>query len=118
MANIIIVAAIVVIFAFALKKSIGHFKGNAVCCGGDSAPVKVKKKKLDKVAAEKTMKIEGMTCGNCSTRVENALNRMENVRASVNLRKKEAKIIMSENIADEELIRTVEKEGYKVTGIN
>lgn len=117
MANVIIIAAIAVIFVLALKKSIGHFKGNAVCCGGDAAPVKVKKKKLNNISAEKIMEIEGMTCSNCSTRVENALNRMENVRADVNLRKKEAKITMSENISDEELIRAVEREGYKVISI-
>ena len=34
---------------------------------------------------EKTMKIEGMSCGHCSARVEQALNAIDGVSAKVNL---------------------------------
>lgn len=36
MINVILVLFIIVIFAFALRNSIKHFKGEGSCCGGDS----------------------------------------------------------------------------------
>ncbi len=39
-----------------------------------------------------TVKIEGMSCGHCSARVEKALNRLPGVRASVNLADKTATV--------------------------
>lgn len=118
MINIVIGGIIAVILIIAAVKSVGHFKGNAVCCGGNAGLVKLEKKKLDKVVSEKNMTIEGMTCSNCSARVENALNSIDCVKAKVNLHKKQAHIQMSEPVDDEELRLAVEKTGYKVVSIN
>ncbi len=118
MINVVIGGIIAVILIIAVIKSVGHFKGNAVCCGGDAGLVKPEKKKLDKVINEKDMIIEGMTCSNCSARVENALNSIDCVKAKVNLHKKQANIQMSEPVDDEELRLAVEKAGYKVVSIN
>ena len=45
MINIILVLFIIVIFAFALKNSIKHFKGEGSCCGGGDGTL-VDKKQL------------------------------------------------------------------------
>lgn len=118
MINIVIGGIIVIIVIIAVMKSIKHFKGDAVCCGGDAGLVKPQKKKLDKVVAEKDMLIDGMTCSNCSARVENALNGIDNVKAKVNLNKKRAHIEMSERVDDAVLRTAVEKAGYKVVSIS
>lgn len=63
----------------------------------------------------KTLLIEGMTCAACSTRVDKALNKIEGiVKANVNLSTNKALLeFPSGLITDEELIKIVEKAGYK-----
>lgn len=58
-----------------------------------------------------------MHCENCEIRVENALNRLDNVACKVNLKKKTAVVSYSAEISDSLLKETVEKTGYKVTSI-
>ncbi|SHJ56189.1 heavy-metal-associated domain-containing protein [Parasporobacterium paucivorans] len=63
------------------------------------------------------MNIEGMTCGHCSQRVENALNGLDGVQATVDLNKKKAFINLSGEISEETLKAAIEDAGYTVTGI-
>ncbi|NMD38982.1 MAG: HAD-IC family P-type ATPase, partial [Christensenellaceae bacterium] len=64
---------------------------------------------------KKVVKIEGMSCGHCSARVEKALNALANVSASVDLAKKQATV---EGDASNELItKTITDAGYEVVGI-
>lgn len=65
----------------------------------------------------KTMKIEGMTCGHCSARVEKALNGIAGVEAHVNLEKKEATVTIQGDVSDATLEKAVENAGYEVTSI-
>lgn len=65
----------------------------------------------------KIMKIEGMTCGHCSGRVEKALNALEGVSAKVDLAAKTATISHSKNVTDEILRNAVENAGYEVVEI-
>ena len=52
MINVILVLFIIVIFVFALKNSIKHFKGESSCCGGGSGTL-VEKKHLANPVVEK-----------------------------------------------------------------
>ena len=65
----------------------------------------------------KTMKIEGMSCGHCSARVEKALNALEGVSATVDLEAKTATLQLAVEQPDELLKKTVEDAGYEVVGI-
>lgn len=65
----------------------------------------------------KIMKIEGMSCGHCSKRVEDALNAISGVNAKVNLELKQAEIILTKDIKDKVLKTAVEKAGYEVISI-
>ncbi|MBU5428221.1 heavy metal translocating P-type ATPase [Tissierella pigra] len=86
-------------------------------------PNKVKPENLIKVIektgyevplVKKTLIIEGMTCAACSTRVEKVLNKLERVKATVNLSTNKATVEYLSGLTDEEtLIKTVEKAGYK-----
>ena len=64
---------------------------------------------------QKILKIEGMSCSHCSARVESALNAIEGVSATVELKKKRA--VVKTDVADDVLIKAVEDAGYKVVGI-
>lgn len=66
---------------------------------------------------KKTIKIEGMTCGHCSARVEKALKAVDGVtEASVSLKKGEA-YVSGENLDDTLLMREVENAGYKALSV-
>ena len=66
---------------------------------------------------KKTMKIEGMMCGHCTGRVEKVLNALEGVEATVSLEDKAAYVILTGDVSDELLKKTVEDEGYQVLEI-
>lgn len=63
---------------------------------------------------EKIIKIEGMSCSHCSQRVEKTLNQIPGVTATVNLDKKEATVILTEDVADSVLKEAVEDAGFQV----
>lgn len=57
--------------------------------------------------------IGGMTCGACAARVERTLNKLDGVRASVNLATAKAHVELSGDSADvESLVAAVERTGY------
>ena len=66
---------------------------------------------------EKTIKIEGMTCGHCQARVEKALNAIEGVTAKVNLSEKNATVVLSKEVSDETLMAAVNDVGYEAVAI-
>ena len=63
---------------------------------------------------QKTLKIEGMSCGHCSARVEKALNALNGVEAKVDLAAKTAQINLTEEVSDEILKKAVIDAGYEV----
>ena len=66
----------------------------------------------------KTMVIEGMSCGHCSSRVEKALNGIEGVSAVVNLDKKVATVSLKKDVPNDVLRAAVVEAGYKVVSID
>ena len=61
--------------------------------------------------------IDGMACGHCSGRVEQALNALEGVSASVDLGQKTAFVTVTSDITDEKLSATVTDCGYTVVEV-
>ncbi|MCD1654134.1 heavy-metal-associated domain-containing protein [Treponema zuelzerae] len=61
-----------------------------------------------------TLKIQGMSCGHCSARVEKALNSLPGVSARVNLAEAYATVEAPEGFPLEQLTQAVEKAGYAV----
>ena len=66
---------------------------------------------------ERIIKIEGMSCGHCSSRVEEALNSIEGLEAKVDLEKNEARVKLTSDISNDELIKSVTDAGYKVISV-
>ena len=87
------------------------------CCGGGD--VKVPKKKLTGTIVEtKIVDIEGMTCGHCKARVEQALDTIDGAAAEVNLHRNHAVVKMTREVSDDEIRRALAGSGYTITGIH
>ena len=115
--TLIVLLIVIVIVAFALKSSIGHFKGEGGCCGGGETILPDHKELSGPKIGEKTVHIEGMHCENCKNRVERAINRIDGAVARVNLKKKIALVSFDRDVSDEEIRKAVENLDYKVVGI-
>ncbi|MCH5277334.1 MAG: heavy metal translocating P-type ATPase [Desulfovibrionaceae bacterium] len=67
---------------------------------------------------EKTLQIEGMSCGHCSARVKKALEDVDGVsQAVVSHERKNAVVTLSRDVPDDVLKQAVEAQGYQVVGI-
>lgn len=118
MANAIIVIVLIAICIYAVKSYMGKLAHG--CCGGESdSPknIKVKDKHSEHYPYSATIKIDGMTCSHCKTRVENALNENDGVWAEVNLKDGLADVKMKKPYSADELKRIVTKAGYTVESI-
>lgn len=115
MTDIVILVLVLLIAVLALLRSKKHFKGG--CCGSGSNTIRSRKTLTDPKIGEKVLTVEGMHCGNCQARVENALNRLDGVACLVNLKKKTATVTYSREVTDAELKDPLEKLGYRVTQI-
>ncbi|NCC14794.1 MAG: heavy metal translocating P-type ATPase [Clostridia bacterium] len=71
----------------------------------------------EETTMKKVLKIDGMSCGHCTARVEKALNAIDGVTAEVSLEGKSATVTLANEISDETLIQTVTDAGYEVVDI-
>ena len=117
MENAIILLVLLLIICVAVWRALKHFKGGG-CCGSAGNTIRSKKTLTAPVMGTKIMLIEGMHCENCEIRVENVLNRIEQVSARVNWKKKQALIAYSAPVEDALLKSTVEKLGYIVSELH
>ena len=67
---------------------------------------------------EKTLKIEGMSCGHCEACVQKALENVDGVsRVVVRHESKTAVVTLTKDVSDEVLRQAVENEDYQVLDI-
>ena len=116
----IIVVILVMICIFSVKSYVKKLRNG--CCGsggdGPEKKIKVADKNKEHYPYAVRAEIEGMVCGNCATRVENALNSMEGVWTKVDLSKKQAVIRSKSAISREDVKNAVRKAGYTVIKID
>ena len=114
----IIIVIIAALAAVGVKKIAGAAKGQSCCSSGGGGELKPRKKKLEgQIIAEKIVDIEGMSCINCQYKVERSINDIPGAAAHVDHKKNSARVEMDREVSDEDIIKAVEKYGYKVTGI-
>ncbi len=115
----VICVILAVICIFSVKKY--RKKLTSGCCGAGGEGTVKKRRVSDRNKAHypytKILKIDGMSCGNCANRVENALNALDGVWASVDLGSQEALVRMKQPTDPELLKNTVRKQGYTVIRI-
>ena len=123
MVNIIVIIILMILIGGAVAYIIKAKKSGVKCIGcpaGGSCPGsgKVPKKKLaGRVIGRKTIKISGIHCAHCAVDVANALNQIDGAAAKVSLKDKSAEMSLDREIDKDELIRAVEKAGFKVVSI-
>lgn len=72
----------------------------------------------EEIKMRKTIKINGMMCGHCVSRVTDSLTKIDGViSADVSLEEKQAIVEVKENVTDEMLKSTIENDGYEVVSI-
>ncbi|MBP5701145.1 MAG: heavy-metal-associated domain-containing protein [Lachnospiraceae bacterium] len=117
LSNLIIILILLFVLFFSVKGAVSHFRGEGSCCGGGGSEVRIKPGKLSGVIAVKTVKIDGMHCKHCYTRVANALNSMDGVNAIVYGKKGKAVVKLGKDISDEEIIRVISDLDYRVVSV-
>lgn len=70
-----------------------------------------------KNVSKKVIKVEGMVCSHCSSRVEKALKSIKGVKAKVDLDEKCAYVEAKDGVTDQQLIDAVVEAGFEVTSI-
>ncbi|MFI3324663.1 MAG: cation transporter [Clostridia bacterium] len=115
MQDVIIIVILVVLIGFGAYRMWLQLSGTKTCCGGTKE--KIKTKKLTNILGTKTVHIEGMHCDSCKNSVTKALNSLDGVSAKVNLAKKTAKVSFNHQIEDDEIIKIIEKRGFKVLSV-
>ena len=115
----VICVILAVICIFSVKKY--RKKLTSGCCGAGGEGTVKKRRVSDRNKAHypytKILKIDGMSCGNCANRVENALNALDGVWASVDLGSQEALVRMKQPMDPELLKNAVRKQGFTVIRI-
>lgn len=109
----VICVILAVICIFSVKKY--RKKLTSGCCGAGGEGTVKKRRVSDRNKAHypytKILKIDGMSCGNCANRVENALNALDGVWASVDLGSQEALVRMKQPMDPELLKKCRQKTG-------
>lgn len=113
-ADIIVVAGIVLAVGVISYPLLKRMRGGEDCCG--NAQVRVRQKRLRRPAGKYTLSIEGMHCRNCAKRVTEAVNEIDGLACRVNLEKKEAVIFYRDTPRKEEVIRRLGGLNYLANG--
>lgn len=78
----------------------------------------VERKESEDVIMKKTIQIEGMACGHCTARVEQALRQVSGVRDVImSLEQKQAEVTIEDFVTEEQLQKAVTDAGYECKGI-
>lgn len=120
--TLVIVAVIVVLAFFAGRRMFAVYFGNKGCCGGGST--KPYAKKFANVTIEDTdeshypyaleLMIGGMTCCNCTRAVENAINSLPDVWATVDLESRKATVRSKQPLDQDAVESLVDAAGYYI----
>lgn len=76
-----------------------------------------KRENKEEFHMKKVLTIEGMMCGHCTSRVEQALNALDGVQAQVSLEEKTATVTAQKEVGEEELVKAVTDAGYTVIDV-
>lgn len=118
MGTYIILAIIVVLAALGVRSLIKNTKQGCCGSGGDAVKkIRVSDKNTANYAHSYVVSIEGMSCKNCQTRVENAFNEKDGCYAKVDLKKKQATVYVKGDATEADITEIVNRAGYEVTDV-
>ncbi len=112
MSTIVICAILALVCIFAVLSYVKKLKSG--CCGSGGGEIRIKPAdtNTEHYPNKITVYVDGMTCGACKLRVENAFNRKDGVYAKVNLKGKYAEVWSMTPLKEFDVRETVEGIGY------
>lgn len=114
----IIISALVIIAIISVKTYLRNLAQG--CCGtggGKESKIKVDKSDVSEYKYRYTVEISGMTCKNCSMRIENVFNRKDGILADVSLDEGSGIIYSKDPLTEFSIRQTIVGLGYSVGGI-
>lgn len=118
-ANVVIVAVILAIVVYSVYSYTRKLRRGGGCCGEHEPAEKkvpVADRHKDHYPYTVRLRIDGMHCGNCARRVENALNRLDGTWAEVDLGSKSATVRCKQPPDAAALGQAVRSAGYVMLG--
>lgn len=117
MSTAIIVIVLVIICTWAVYSYVKKLRHGSGCRGEHEAPdkkIKVADRNKDHYHYSVKLTIDGMVCGSCVRRVENTLNSLDGIWATVDLGRKQAEVLSKVKVDNEVLKSAVRNVGYTV----
>lgn len=117
MLNGILIALLAALVAWAAWRAVQRARKGSACCGERQATEKraaVADRNKTHYPHEATLSIGGMTCENCARRVENALNALDGVWATVDIASHTARVRCKRPPDQRQLADAVRAAGYVV----
>ncbi len=111
-ATALILIVLAVIGLLAVKSYLRKIKSG--CCGADVQKKEAADTDIRHYPYHQTLRVKGMTCGNCARRVENGLNALEGVYAQADWKGGSVSVHMKREIPPERIRGAIEKTGYRV----
>lgn len=115
MANYCIIMVLLVLCGYGLYSYLNKLRHGGGCCGEHEAALKkvpVRDKNKAHYPYAVVIRVDGMTCANCARRVENALNRLPDTWAVVDLGARQVTVRLKSTPEPDALRRAVRDAGY------
>ena len=115
MIDIIIGLILVVVIGYGIVVTKKHFKKKSGCCGSND--YQAKPRKLKNIQYNKIMDVEGMCCQSCANRMIEVFNDLGYASLQTDIKNRKAYLSLEKEMSDDEIIKLVEKCGFKVNSI-
>lgn len=114
MATVIICGIILILCGLGVRSFVGNIRHGCCGSGGDTVK-KVRPEDTDRRNYPYVYRVpvEGMTCSNCTRRVENAFHEKGGFLAKASLNKKQLILYAREETAEPEIQNTIRRIGYE-----
>ena len=114
MATAIIIILLVLICIFSVKSYMKKLAHGCCGTGGDDEKAPEIKAALSEYKYKYTVKIGGMSCKNCSAKIENALNRKDGLYVKADFKSGIVEIYSNADVSEFTIRQTVVELGYSV----
>jgi len=115
MGNTVIIAVLLAVVAFAVYGTVRRIRYGSACCGEHEPgekKVRVRDKDKSNYPYSYVLKVDGMHCSNCATRVENALNKCGHMWAKADIGRKAVELLSKQEENENELSKLIASAGY------